>query len=208
MTQDQSQPLGALRAELDRIDNQILDLIERRLSLSLEVAAAKDAEGDRHLKLRPRRQAEIVDRLKKRCKRAAPELIEQVWREIMAHSLQAQTPMEIVLAPSDEPELLQARVRAHFGSAAPVRWAASKAHALRAALVGEAVAVLGEPPVQGQGELRIFDVLADGAGHPIAYAVGRVGLTDMVLPPPSPRASGAVSGAPRRSVATDTLWLG
>lgn len=203
MTQNQAQSLGALRAELDRIDDQILDLIERRLALSLEVAAAKEAVGDCHLKLRPRRQAEIVARLKKRAKRAAPELVEEVWREIMAHSLQAQTPMEIVLAPSEEPDLLEARVRAHFGSAAPIRWASSRAHALRAALVGEAVAVVGEPVVQGESGLRIFDVLADEAGRSIAYAVGRVSLADMVLPPPR-----VASGAPRRSVATDALWLG
>lgn len=203
MTHDETKSLGALRAELDRIDDEILELIERRLALSLEVAAAKDAEGDRHLKLRPRRQAEIVDRLKKRATRAAPELVEEVWREIMAHSLQSQAPMEIVLAPSDEPELLEARVRTHFGSAAPIRWAASKAHALRAALVGEAVAIVGEPVVKEESDLRIFDVLADADGRPIAYAVGRVSLADMVLPKRQTR-----SGASRRSVATDALWLG
>ena len=55
----------------------------------------------------------------------------------MAHSLQAQAQTELVLAPAEQPELLEARVRAHFGSAAPIRWAASISHAIRSALAGE-----------------------------------------------------------------------
>src|SRR5437773_12312246 len=102
VTKEQLQGLAALRAELDRIDDQILDLIERRLAASAEIAALKDAEGDRHLKLRPRRQAEILERLKSRANRAEPELVDKVWREIMAHSLQAQAHTELVLAPSDQ----------------------------------------------------------------------------------------------------------
>ena len=134
MTEEQLRGLAALRAELDRIDDEILGLIERRLAVSAEIATIKDAEGDRYLKLRPRRQAEILDRLKARAKRTPAKLVEQVWREIMAHSLQAQARTELVLAPAEQPELLEARVRAHFGSAAPIRWAASMSHAIRSAL--------------------------------------------------------------------------
>ncbi|QNP43437.1 chorismate mutase [Sphingomonas daechungensis] len=98
MTQEQLQDLAALRGNLDRIDDQILDLIEQRLAASADIAARKDAEGDRHLKIRPKRQVQILDRLKDRSDRAAPMLIEQVWREIMAHSLQAQAMTDLVLA--------------------------------------------------------------------------------------------------------------
>jgi len=181
MTQEQLQGLAALRAELDRIDDDVLDLIERRLTVSLDIAAAKEAEGDRHLKVRPRRQIEILKRLKARSSRAAPELVEAVWREIMAHSLQAQAPLEIVLAPSDQPELLEARVRAHFGSACPIRWAASTAHAIRAALVGEAIAIVTEPLAGPQGELRMFDHVTSEDGRPIAYAIGRVAAEDVAI---------------------------
>ncbi len=144
MTQEQLQGLAALRAELDRIDDEILDLIERRLAASADIAAQKDAEGDRHLKVRPKRQAQILERLKARAGSAQPELVSEIWRELMGASLQAQARTELVLAPSDQPELLEARVRAHFGSAPPIRWAASTAHAIRAALVGEAIAIVSE----------------------------------------------------------------
>ena len=186
MTQEQLQDLAQLRGELDRIDDQILDLIERRLSASADIAARKDAEGDRHLKVRPKRQVHIVDRLKARSERAAPGLIEQVWREIMAHSLQAQALTELVLAPSDQPELLEARVRAYFGSAAPIRWAASTSHAIRSALVGEAIAIVPEPLPASQGELRVFDILRTDDGKPVAYAVGRVAVEDLALQASAP----------------------
>ena len=122
MKNQQSEGLGALRAELDRIDDDILALIERRLAVSTAVAERKQADGGRHLKIRPRRQVEVLQRLNDRAARAGPELIAKIWRELMGHSLQAQERTEIVLAPSDSPELLEARVRAHFGSAA---WCAS-----------------------------------------------------------------------------------
>ena len=186
MTQEQLQGLAALRAELDRIDDQILDLIERRLAASAEIAATKNAEGDRHLKLRPRRQAQILERLKARADGAAPELVEKVWREIMAHSLQSQARTELVIAPSDEPELLEARVRAHFGSASPIRWAASTSHAIRAALVGEAIGIIPEPLAEGEGELRVFDILTAEDGSTIAYAVGRIAAADVGIELPAP----------------------
>ncbi|HEV8406871.1 MAG TPA: 3-deoxy-7-phosphoheptulonate synthase [Sphingomicrobium sp.] len=181
MTTGQLHGLAALRAELDQIDDQILDLIERRLAASSEIAALKDAEGDRHLKLRPRRQAQILERLKGRVRIAAPELVERIWREIMAHSLQSQAKTELVLAPCDQPELLEARVRAHFGSAAPIRWAASMSHALRSALRCEAVAIVPEPLPQGEGQLRLIDLLRSEDGNVVAYAAGRVASDDIAI---------------------------
>lgn len=185
MTNQQFRGLGELRSELDRIDNEILELIERRLEASAGIAAAKEAEGDRKLKLRPRRQLQIIERLMTRARRAQPELIEEVWRQIMAHSLQAQAELEIVLAPSDQPELLEARVRAHFGSATPIRWAATPSHAIREALIGEAIAILPEPLAGTEGDLRLFDILRAEDGLPIAYAVGRVAAEDIALELPA-----------------------
>jgi len=198
VTQEQLHGLAALRAELDRIDDQILDLIERRLAASADIAAAKEADGDRHLKVRPRRQEQILLRLKSRAMRAKPELIEEIWREIMAHSLQSQARTELVLAPSDEPELFEAQVRAHFGSAAPIRWAANLAQAIRAALVGEAIGILPEPLSEDHGDLRIIDVVKAENGRVIAYAVGRVAAEDILVGPPVTEAA--------RTAATPVKW--
>ena len=183
---EELQGLARLRVEIDRIDDQILDLIEERLAASTDIAARKNAEGDRYLKVRPRRQVRILQRLKQRSNRAQPGLIEQVWREIMAHCLQAQARLELVLAPSDQSELLEARVRAQFGSAAPIRWAASISHAIRSALAGEAIAIIPEPISSIEGELRVFDVLRADDGRPLGYAIGRVAAEDVVIEPSEP----------------------
>jgi 3-deoxy-7-phosphoheptulonate synthase len=187
VTQEQLQGLAALRAELDRIDDEILDLIERRLAASSEIAERKDQEGDRHIKIRPRRQAEILRRLKERSKNARPELVDEVWREIMGHSLQSQAKTDIIIAPSDNSELLEARVRAHFGSAPAIKWASSEAHAIRLALESEAIAVLPEQLPDSDGDLRVFDIVRNEAGQPVAYAVGRVS-TEEAAAVPKPKA--------------------
>ena len=203
MTQEQLQGLAALRAELDGIDDEILDLIERRLAVSSAVAAQKDEEGDRRLKIRPKRQAEIIERLQGRAKVARPQLVASVWRELMAHSLQSQANTDLVLAPSDSPELLEARVRAHFGSASPIRWAASASYAIRAALHGEAIAILPEPLPESDEGLRVFDVLRDESGAAVAYAVGRVAAEDSVeLAPARPKPKNVIRFSPR-NVSTD-----
>jgi 3-deoxy-7-phosphoheptulonate synthase len=175
---DQMRGLAVLRARLDRIDDQILDLIERRLAASEEIAALKDSAGDRHLKLRPGRQNQILDRLKARARCADGALIDRVWREIMGHSLDRQARMELVLAPCEQPELLEARVRAHFGSAAPIRRARSAASAIRSARSGEAIAILPERPARPAGALRMFDTLAAEDGRTLGYAFGRVACDD------------------------------
>ena len=174
MEHQESQRLAERRAELDRIDDQILDLIERRLGASAVIAAIKSADGQRRIKLRPQRQAQILQRLKARASRAAPELIERVWREIMAHSLQAQAPMAIVIAPSAQPDLLRSQVRAHFGSAAAIRTVESTAQALACAATEEAIAIVPEPVLDCAGELRNFDIVWGEGGKTVAHAVGRV----------------------------------
>ena len=195
MTHEKLQGLAALRAELDRIDDEILDLVEQRLAAAADIAATKDAEGNRFLKLRPRRQQEILERLKGRTNRAAPELVEEIWRQIMSHSLQSQAKTELVLAPHDQPEVLEAFVRAHFGSAAPIRWAASTSHAIRSALIGDAIAIISEPLPESEGELRIFDVLKSEDGTVIAYAVGRIAAADIAVEASEPKADRSAKAA-------------
>ena len=171
--------LERLRAEIDQLDQSILELIERRLAASRAIAQRKDAAGDRRLKIRPRRQAEVVKGLQAKACRAAPALIAAVWKELMAHSVQAQARTEIVLAPAEDADLLEARVRAHFGSALPLVWATSEAFAIRRALLSEAIAILPHPLTEAAGELRVFDVIRLEGGDPAAYAVGRVAEEDV-----------------------------
>ena len=59
--------LAALRAEIDNLDDQILELFERRLSVAAQVGKAKDAPTGPHTKLRPDREQAVQARLMKQC---------------------------------------------------------------------------------------------------------------------------------------------
>jgi chorismate mutase len=175
--------LLAARHAIDALDDELLALIEKRFALSLHVAGLKQ-QDDAHLRLRPRREAEIVARLTDRATSATPQLIAQVWRELMAHSLQAQVRTELVLhASADCAAELRDAVRARFGRAAPLVIAGSAQEALDRARDGQAVAIveLGDTgwwtALAGQAALTIFDTLQ--SGDCTALIVGKVAAADI-----------------------------
>ncbi|HEY0027812.1 MAG TPA: 3-deoxy-7-phosphoheptulonate synthase [Allosphingosinicella sp.] len=178
-------PLDAARAEIDAIDDQILDLIERRLAAAAAIAAAK--APDTRLKLRPSRQAEVIARLQRRANAASPQAIRAVWRELMAHSLEAQAPTRLIVAPGADLRLTGA-LRGAFGSAPAIEYAGSAADALDRAATEEAVAILAEAPaVLAEGLLPFQKLLAED-GTPLGIAIGRIAPEDSleILAPAQP----------------------
>lgn len=97
---DAAPSLAQLRAEIDGIDDALLDLLERRVAIGRRVAAAKgDASGPF---LRPGREAQILRRLASRLDGGdLPVLVmERLWREILAANLARQVePVTAVWAP-------------------------------------------------------------------------------------------------------------
>ena len=177
MTISNATPLEALRAEIDRLDETILGLIEERLATAAAITALKDTDGAR-LKYRPRREANVLGRLAARASTASPELIERVWRELMAHGLQAQARTELVLCGPGERAVLEAHARAHFGSPAPIVWVETPAEALQYAREHEAIAVIAAPLPELGGELAVCDIVRAPDGAPVAKIVGRVAPED------------------------------
>jgi 3-deoxy-7-phosphoheptulonate synthase len=163
-------PLAAARAEIDVIDDLILSLIESRLSAARAVAAAKQADG--LLKLRPRRQAEVIARLQRRASTARAGAVHAIWRELMSHSLEAQAPTRLLLAPGTDQAL--AAVREAFGSAPAVEHVASAAEALGRAVREEAVAILPALPACLPEGLRTIRHLHGDDGASLAIAIGRI----------------------------------
>ena len=157
-------PLTSARQAIDSLDDELLRLIERRFALSLRIAALKTG-GDRRLKIRPRREAEVLRRLCASATTATPELICHVWRELMAHSVQAQVVTQLVVhAPGADADLVD-RVRERFGRAAPVIQAASPAEAIECARDAD------EPA------LSIFDLIETGSGP--VLLLGRIAAEDI-----------------------------
>jgi chorismate mutase/prephenate dehydratase len=75
--------LPELRKQIDALDAQLLDLLNRRAALALEVGEVKRAEGS--VVFRPEREAQVIHNLQQR--NAGPlkaDGIAHVWREIMS----------------------------------------------------------------------------------------------------------------------------
>ncbi|MET1111813.1 MAG: chorismate mutase [Allosphingosinicella sp.] len=176
--------LPQLRREIDRLDDDLLELVERRLALSHQVAAAKREDGGR-LKLRPRREADIVERLAARSRLANRDLIAHLWRELLGHGLQAQARTELVLWAKVDSTLLHEQVRHRFGWAAPIVWAATPESALEQANRREAIAVIENSPFHSwwlelpdYPSLAIFESTG-GGGAIDGFLVGRVAPEDI-----------------------------
>lgn len=184
--------LSDLRDEIDALDDQLLDILEQRMRVAIEVARLKGDDG--LLKLRPRREGAIVRRLSAKASIASDALIAHVWRELMAHSRQSQAAMEVHLFAPRHGAVLREAARNRFGRVTPVIEAASPEAAIAAATSGEVVAMVELDTAGWRHELppsvRLFGVL--GAGGARAALVGRMNEADI---PEDERAAIAGLGA-------------
>jgi chorismate mutase len=141
-----SRTLAALRAELDRIDDALHDLLIQRAGVVEQVAQA----GKRGA-LRPGREAAIIRRLLARHRGGlpAPTLV-RLWRELLAGTTAMQGGFSVaVCAPQADGQDGAAFVhlaREHFGALTPLRTHRSPAQAIGEVSAGSAaVAVLPLP---------------------------------------------------------------
>lgn len=138
-----AEALGALRAEIDQLDDQLHDLLMRRADVVAALATSRIKGGASPL--RPGREAMILRRLLARHVGALPGgAVVRLWREIFAASSAMQGGFTVAVH-LRSPEL--ARIaREHFGTLTPCRSLPGAAQALAAVAAGEAqVAVLPVP---------------------------------------------------------------
>lgn len=183
---DGARQLERLRRKIDGLDNQLLELIERRLETSNAIAAFKEGEGERWLRLRPRREEQIVARLTARARLAPPRLIGHVWRDLLSHSLQAQAPTLFVLHALGDRHRLLERMREHYGWTAPVRWVETPEEVVKILRHKEAVGMIEIGPssnwwnqLEDCDEVRIFDGIRGADGKFAAVLLGRVAEDDL-----------------------------
>ena len=173
--------LQTLRTEIDRIDLQLLTLMEERLFCSAAIAAAKAQDDDAQLRLRPAREQQVIDRLIGRAERMPAPAVTAIWRELMGANLQAQKSVHIVIHCPEQPVLVTDQARLRFGGAAPIVSAGTAQDALDRARHREAIAVIEFSPLSNwwvelfhDEALTIFDCLRDRHGRIVALVVGRV----------------------------------
>lgn len=172
--------LAALRAEIDSIDDQILELFERRLSVAAQVGKAKDAPSGPHTKLRPDREQAVQARILKQCDPQNREAVEHLWREIVGWGLARQGRLQVqVWAPIDPSKAVDG-ARLRFGAAADIKLVLDPQAALAHAAEGKGVAVLsisGDDPWwiglrREWSMLSVFD--GYGGETPTSLAVGKI----------------------------------
>jgi chorismate mutase / prephenate dehydratase len=134
--------LEGLRAELDRIDDGLHDLLMRRAQVVGRVAASKNGVA-----LRPGREAAILRRLIGRHTGAlTAQTVVRIWRELLAGTTSMQGPFVIAVCEPDPRAGFVAAAREQFGALTPLRVHGSAAQAIADVSGGRAtVAVLALP---------------------------------------------------------------
>lgn len=173
-------PVEALRADIDRIDDQILALLEQRYPLIERIARAKNIEQEQALALRPARERHIVERLSARAVQVPAEDVRQIWRSILSLSARHQRAYRIVmLGPESARLALSTLAAARHGDRVPIDWAGgeARAQALGEARRGDAILMLPAELARGP-EWEGLDLIARHAtgdpAHPWIVELGRL----------------------------------
>ncbi|HET7883602.1 MAG TPA: chorismate mutase [Acetobacteraceae bacterium] len=169
--------LDALRAELDRIDNELHSLLLRRAAVVEQVA-----KSGKRSAYRPGREASILRRLLGQHSGALPpQTLVRIWREMLAGTTAMQAPFIIAVSEPEGSGMAEV-AREHFGVLTPLRAFRRPAQALDEVRRGNAsVAVLPMPSATETWWTALLRIEA-----PRLHIVGR-------LPFWAPRPEGAPS---------------
>lgn len=109
--------LAGIRAKIDAIDEQILQLVSERARLAQEVASAKRAAGETGDFYRPEREAEVLRRIRElNPGPLAAESVQRLFRELMSACLALQQPLKVAYF-GPEGTFTHAAALKHFGHA-------------------------------------------------------------------------------------------
>ena len=137
--------IDSLRVHIDRIDEQIHDLLMARASLVERIGSLKT---DANLALRPGREAEILRRLSDRHMGLFPKsAIIRIWREILGSLTNIQRPLTIAIAQGSSGAGFVELVRDHFGTTPNVKLIPGAGQVVK--LVSDDDVPIGVVPVPG-----------------------------------------------------------
>jgi chorismate mutase/prephenate dehydratase len=132
----QTEALGALRVQIDSIDQQLLALLNQRARVAEQVGELKRLEGSPFF--RPDRVAQVIDRIQ--TANPGPLLnqhVAAIWREIMSACLALETPQRVAVLGPQGTFCEQAAVE-FFGSAANLIYCSSFDEVFHATAAGTA----------------------------------------------------------------------
>src|SRR5258706_2211213 len=133
--------LDEFRHQIDRLDDQIHDLLIERAALAGHVAAAKGGA----VMWRPQREAEILRRLVARHRGAFPRgAVVRIWREIMSAMLSLEGKFSVAVCAPPGQSAFWDMTRDHFGTSAIVTTYQARGAVMRA--VTDDPAIIGVLP--------------------------------------------------------------
>jgi chorismate mutase len=144
----QAPALAELRAELDRIDDAIHDLLQRRAQV-VEKVASQGGKG--RVPIRPGREADIIRRLLARHESRLPKrLLVRWWRELFAATTSMQSSYVVAVCETEAGSPHVQAAREHFGSLTPLRAHRSPAQAIAEVSAGSAICAVLPMPAEGE----------------------------------------------------------
>ena len=170
-------PLAALRAELDVLDDQLHDTLMRRAGVVAQIGAL-GVKG--RVPLRPGREVAILRRLLARHSGPFPRMgVVRVWRELINAFTAQQRPVLITVCEAGGCEAeggpaLLAAAREQFGALTPMRVHRSPAQAIREVSAGLATAAVLPIPMEEEVPADAWWTALLHAGEPRIHVVARL----------------------------------
>jgi chorismate mutase/prephenate dehydratase len=167
----QSEGLGALRVEIDRVDLQLLQLLNERAKLALQVGDIKAREGSPFF--RPDRVAQVIEKIK--INNPGPlesPHVAHIWKEIMSACLALEAPQRVAVLGPQGTFCEEAAIE-FFGSSTQLLYCANFDEVFHATTAGQAqFGVVGMENTSEGVVARSLDLFLRSSVH----VVGEVSL--------------------------------
>ncbi len=198
--------LAALRAELDRLDDTLHDLLIER-AVVVQRVGALGVKGA--VPLRAGREASIIRRLLGRHHGAFPPGgVVRLWRELIGAMTSLQRPVRIAVSDAVADGPYVAAAREHFGALTPLRSYASPAQSIREVSGGLAVAAVLPLPREDEGRRDAWWMALLHHDDPRIHVVARLPFWT-ARPEGAPRVQAlVVSAAPPDESGMDRSLIG
>lgn len=115
--------LARLRAEVDRIDDAVVDLLLERIAVVRRIGGVKSQApaAAPAIALRPAREAQIIRRLATRAGGILPaSALTRMWRELLAATTRLQTPFNVAVLNDPTATHVWELAHDHFGACTPL----------------------------------------------------------------------------------------
>lgn len=133
---DDGSSLAGLRVQIDTLDAQLLDLLNRRARVAEQVGEVKKREGTPYF--RPDRVAQVIEKMQRANGGPLKSLhVAAIWREIMSACLALESPQRVAVLGPEGTFCEQAAVE-YFGGAADLIYCASFDEVFHATAAGSA----------------------------------------------------------------------